>query len=84
MSRSKPGANEYAKEVGRALTSSGKTEATLAELAGVSPAYVSALKHGKKSPSAQWCDLVADVLRLSERDRRRLHLAAARDKGFKL
>ena len=66
------------------LNSAATSDASLAKMTGVSPAYVSSLKNGRKSPSAAWCDLVADVLNLSDHDRRRLHLAAARDKGFRL
>lgn len=59
-------------------------QTALAKAMGVSGAYVSAVMTGKSPPSADWCNLVAQVLELTPQQRLRLHAAAAMDHGFEI
>jgi HD-GYP domain-containing protein (c-di-GMP phosphodiesterase class II) len=47
-------------------------------------AYVNQLITGHKKPSPEWVDLIADTLKLSPEQRQALHVAAAKQHGFKL
>lgn len=60
------------------------SQTALAEATGTSPSYVNQTMSGKKPVGPQWADMVADVLGVSDRERVRLHRAAASDAGFKL
>lgn len=60
------------------------TQSELAKAANVSNTYANHTMAGRKSASPQWADLVADVLKLSDKERAELHRAAARDKGYKI
>ncbi len=51
---------------------------------GKTPVYVSRTLTGRVKPSPGWVDLVADTLRLSAEKRQALHVAAAKDNGFKI
>lgn len=75
---------ELGTAVNTALSRSGSTQLELAGNLEQSPSYVSQVLRGKKRPSAQWVDLVADTLKLNEKQRHELHLKAARQLGFKL
>jgi len=39
---------------------------------------------GRKSPSPEWINIVAKTLDLQERQRLKLHRAAARDAGYEI
>jgi cyanate lyase len=60
------------------------TQSDLAHSVGRSPSYTNQVMSGRKGASPQWVELVADTLRLSKADRRRLHFAAAKDHGYRL
>ena len=63
-----------------ALAEARMTKTELAAKTGRSTAYVT----GHKKPSPEWVELIADTLKLSPEQRRDLHVAAARQHGFKL
>jgi len=67
-----------------ALSKQGVQQNELAASINQSPSYVSQVLRGNKRPSAQWVELVADTLKLTEKQRKELHLKAARQLGFKL
>lgn len=58
-------------------------QSDLAHQNGVSQAYISRLTKGG-SVSPQWCDLIADSMKTTEAERRLLHVAAARAKGYRI
>jgi len=60
------------------------TQSDLAESLGRSPSYTNQVMTGRKGASPEWVELVADTLRLSKADRRKLHFAAAKDQGYQL
>ena len=62
----------------------GTSQRALASATGRHPSYITQTMNGTKSVSPQWADLVADVLKLPEKERVKLHRAAASDHGFKL
>jgi hypothetical protein len=76
--------NHFGTSVSAALAERRLSQIDLATALGRWAAYVNQTMTGVKSPSAQWADLVADVLKLSRAKRAELHAAAARDHGFKL
>jgi transcriptional regulator with XRE-family HTH domain len=67
-----------------ALAEARMTQSELAAKTGRSTAYVNQLITGHKKPSPEWVDLIADTLKLSPKDRQALHVAAAKQHGFKL
>jgi len=75
---------ELGDAVERALGRAGRHQQQLADDLGQSASYVSQVLRGKKRPSAQWVDLIADTLNLNDKQRHELHLKAARQLGFKL
>lgn len=60
------------------------TQSAMAGSANISQPYLNQMMTGKKNPSPQWVDIIASTLKLDATKRRELHLAAARDFGFKL
>jgi len=56
----------------------------LAAALNQSPSYVNQIITGRKPANAEWCDLVANTLRLTKEQRRGLHAQAAKQHGFKL
>lgn len=77
--------NNFGTEVKDLLTSRSMSQAALAQAIGKSAVHLNHVICGRYSrPTASWADLVANVLDLPEEDRRKLHLAAAKDSGFKL
>jgi transcriptional regulator with XRE-family HTH domain len=75
---------EFGALVSRSLTEARITQPDLAERLGKSTAYVNQTLTGRKKPSAEWADLVANTLKLTKEKRVELHRAAAKDNGFKL
>jgi hypothetical protein len=49
-----------------------------------SPFGANQLITGHKKPSPEWVDLIADTLKLSPEQRQALHVAAAKQHGFRL
>lgn len=85
MSTKKPPTTRFGLEVSELLASSYMTYADLARAIGKAPNHLTNTLRGVYSkPTASWADLVANALDLPDEERRRLHLAAARDSGFKL
>jgi len=70
--------------IDKALSRQGVQQNELAASLSQSPSYVSQVLRGNKRPSALWIDLVADTLKLNDKQRKELHLKAARQLGFKL
>jgi transcriptional regulator with XRE-family HTH domain len=75
---------EFSEAVCRLLAEKGYTQARLAKEAGLSQPYVSDVLRGNRSPSGKWANVVADIFRLDQKERRKLHAAAARDNGFEI
>jgi transcriptional regulator with XRE-family HTH domain len=76
--------SEFGEKVSELLRKRQLTQEGLAYAVGRSQSYTNQVINGQKAPSARWADLVADVLQLSPKDRRKLHVAAAKDNGFKI
>jgi transcriptional regulator with XRE-family HTH domain len=76
--------SEFGKNVSKLLRQRNLTQEGLAFAIGRSQSYTNQVINGQKAPSAQWADLVADVLKLTQEERKTLHAAAARDNGFKI
>lgn len=66
------------------IKNKGITQAGLARATGVSNAYANHLLRGRKVPSPEWVDLIADVVGATKEQRNKLHWAAARSAGYKL
>lgn len=75
---------EFGNSVSAKLTESNATTTDLAKMLNVGQPHVSLLLTGQRKASPRWTDLIADVLNLSDKERRELHLKAARSVGFKL
>lgn len=82
------GRGSYDTHIGKAvnalLDARNMTTAKLAERLCVAPSMVSQFMIGWRKPSAKWVELVADAMGLDPADKQKLHIAAARDHGFKL
>lgn len=76
--------NAFAEAFSASLSETGTRQADVATSTGTSRAYVNSLATGKKKPSAEWVDMIADVMKLPSAKRVALHRAAASDQGFKL
>jgi transcriptional regulator with XRE-family HTH domain len=75
----------FGQEVGSMLASRSMSQTALAQAIGKNPAHLNHVLTGRYSrPTASWADLVANALDLPDPERYRLHLAAAKDAGFKL
>jgi len=67
------------------LTARGMSQTALANVIGKDASHVNHVITGRYSrPTASWADLVANALDLDPEETYRLHLAAAKDQGFKL
>lgn len=61
------------------------SQRALARMTGKTPTHLNHVLTGRYSrPTAYWADIIANALDLTEEDSYRLHLAAAKDQGFKL
>ncbi|MBL8552434.1 MAG: helix-turn-helix transcriptional regulator [Hyphomonadaceae bacterium] len=56
----------------------------MAKAAGSSQPYLNQVVRGERKPSADWLDLVADTMELTDEERAKLHRAGAKDQGFKI
>ena len=74
----------FGASVSVALAEARMTQTDLAAKTGRSTAYVNQLITGHKKPSPEWVELIANTLNLSPRERQALHVAAAKQHGFKL
>lgn len=76
---------KFGQEVQSLLAGTTMSQTALAQAMGKNPVHFNHVVTGRYSrPTASWADLVANTLGVSDEDRYRLHLAAARDQGFKL
>lgn len=66
------------------LTENGTTQSGLAASLGKSPAYLNHVITGKKTPSGNWVDFVADVLKVTPEQRAHMHRSAALDAGYRI
>ena len=61
------------------------TQASLATVVGRSGSHINHVLTGRHTrATATWADIIANALELTDEERYRIHLAAARDQGFKL
>lgn len=58
-------------------------QSDIARANGVTAAYISRLANSA-SVSPEWVDLIADTMNASDEERARLHVAAARAKGYRI
>ena len=72
----------FAAALGQQLEPKGIRQADLARLTGRSPSYVNHTIAGRKAVSAEWVNVVAHAIECSDKERRKLHRAAALDAGF--
>jgi len=63
---------EFGASVSSALAEARITQPELASAIGKSVAYTNQVITGRKAPSEEWVNLVADCLRLSEEGRRKM------------
>jgi transcriptional regulator with XRE-family HTH domain len=62
----------------------GLTQAALAERLGTTRSYLNQTMTGRKTPSPEWADKVADATALNDQERGDLHTAAAVAAGYKV
>lgn len=84
MSRRSKYETAFGTSVSGALAEARMSQTDLADKLGKSSAYTNQTMTGRKRVSPQWADLIADTLQLSPERRRDLHVAAAKDFGFKI
>lgn len=82
--RRTPDHTNFGASVNNALAERQVTQSALAMATARTNSYVNQTLTGRKPASAQWCDLVATALDLSEEKRKELHRAAAKDHGFEI
>lgn len=76
--------SNFGTSVSNLLTEARTTQTALAGTANISQPYLNQMLTGKKSPSPEWVEIIANSMKLSKKKRRELHIAAAKDYGFKL
>ena len=76
--------SHFGAEISVALAEAKLTQSEVATSARISQPYFNQMLTGLKKPSPQWVDIIASTLNFSANQRRELHLAAAKDHGFKL
>lgn len=82
MARKLP--TETAKALGDILSGRGISQTYTASASGYSQPYINQIVRGRRKPSPEWIETIANTLKLAKHERARLHLAAAKDHGFKL
>lgn len=78
---------EYRTHFGKAVSSVLTADTKLTDVAatiGTSKQHLSQYLNGHRHATAQWADLIADTLKVTDEQRVLLHRAAAKDNGFKL
>lgn len=80
----KSDSTNFGRSVSNTLADLDLTQNDLSERLGKNPKYVNHTMTGYRKPSAEYVELVANALKLSEEQRIKLHRAAALDNGFKL
>jgi hypothetical protein len=74
----------FGTSVSNALAEARLTQSEVATSARISQPYFNQMLTGLKKPSPEWVDIIASTLNFSKEKRRELHVAAAKDYGFKL
>ena len=82
MTKNKTYNSEFGASVSQALAEARINQSDLAARAGISPSYLNQTMTGRKHLPTKWIDVVAESLGLQEAQRKRLHLAAAKDAGY--
>lgn len=62
----------------------GTTQGELARYCGFSPTHLSDIKNGNRRPTVDFINKLCLALELTEKEKRELHEAAARDRGFEV
>lgn len=75
---------EFGTAVSAELAAAHLGQLDLAKRLGKTPVYLNRTLTGRVKPSPGWVDLVADTLKVSAEKRQALHVAAAKDYGFKI
>lgn len=78
--------NNFGEAVSSHLAANGTTQTALSNSIGRSTTSLNRVMSasGGRLPNAEWCDLVANALALTDPERAKLHATAAADNGFKL
>lgn len=76
--------SETGKALGEILSGRDVSQSRLARLTARSQPYVNQVVNGKRHPSAEWIETMANALALEDTERERLHRAAAKDHGFRI
>ena len=76
--------SNFGTSVSNALAEARLTQSEVATSARISQPYFNQMLTGLKKPSPEWVDIIASTLNFSNEKRRELHVAAAKDHGFKL
>jgi transcriptional regulator with XRE-family HTH domain len=74
--------SETGKTLSKILRSRKISQYSAAAASETSQPYFNQVANGRRTPSADWLNLVANALDLSEEERVKLHRAAAKDHGF--
>lgn len=74
----------FGASVSQALAERQSSQTALASSVGRSVAYTNQTITGRKRPSPEWVDLIANTLEMNDIERKALHIAAAKDHGFKI
>lgn len=74
----------FAANVANMLSSRSMTQSDLASATDVSAKYVNHLMNGRKTPSPEWVEIIANTLNASPQERTDLHRSAAMAKGYKI
>jgi transcriptional regulator with XRE-family HTH domain len=82
MSNSKKG--ETGKTLSKILRTRKISQYSAAAASDTSQPYFNQVANGRRTPSADWLNLVANALGLSDEERVKLHRAAAKDHGFEI
>ena len=75
---------ETAKALSKILRAKKITQYSAAAASETSQPYFNQVANGRRTPSADWLNLVANALNLSDEERVKLHRAAAKDHGFEI
>jgi transcriptional regulator with XRE-family HTH domain len=76
-------ADAFSAALAEQLTRRSLRQTDLAKARGVSPAYINRLANGG-SVTPESADMIADAMNATDEDRRKLHVAAARARGYRI
>jgi transcriptional regulator with XRE-family HTH domain len=75
---------ETARALGEILSGRNVSQVHVAASSGYSQPYVNQIANGRRRASPEWIDAVAKALNLNAEESKILHVAAAKDHGFKI